>query len=64
MTDRWHDPETLAFYDREAEAYAAQRLRAAYDAAGPWTELEFRTGAGGGYDGLARTWMHMTVARP
>lgn len=38
-------------------------LRAAYAAAGPWTELAFRTGAGGGYDKVARTWMLVTVAR-
>lgn len=36
-----------------------QSLRAAYDAAGPWGELEVRSGPGGGYDRVPRMWLHI-----
>ena len=39
-------------------------LRAAYDAAGPWAKLEAEHAAGGGYDGVARDWLMLTVTRP
>ncbi|MDP3852528.1 bifunctional 2-polyprenyl-6-hydroxyphenol methylase/3-demethylubiquinol 3-O-methyltransferase UbiG [Phenylobacterium sp.] len=36
-----------------------QVLRAAYEAAGPWGELELRSGPGGGYDREPRVWLHV-----
>ncbi|WP_332769658.1 class I SAM-dependent methyltransferase [Phenylobacterium sp.] len=38
-------------------------LRAAYEAAGPWGELEVRSGPGGGYDREPRLWLHMIATR-
>ncbi len=32
-------------------------LAAAYDAAGPWASVEITQSEGGGYDGVARTWL-------
>jgi SAM-dependent methyltransferase len=34
-----------------------ERLRAAYDHAGPWAELEIESGEGGGYDGQPTHWL-------
>lgn len=43
------------YYNFPSEA----RLREAYEAAGPWASLELTTSQGGGYEGVARTWMVM-----
>jgi SAM-dependent methyltransferase len=40
-----------------------ETLRAAYAEAGGWSRLDIRIGAGGGYDGVARTWLHVTALR-
>lgn len=34
-----------------------QDLKQTYAAAGPWRDLAIEQGAGGGYDGVARTWL-------
>ena len=39
-------------------------LRAAYDAAGPWSGLELEHRAGGAYDRRDQAWMHVAVVRP
>lgn len=36
-------------------------LLAAYEAAGPWRALNCEEHLGGGYDGVERTWMHLTA---
>lgn len=33
------------------------RLVQVFEASGPWSELTIETGEGGGYDGVARTWL-------
>jgi len=38
-------------------------LRAAYAAAGAWAGLEIEQGQGGGFDGVQRTWLHVTATR-
>ena len=35
------------------------RLREAYEVAGPWADLQLNSSQGGGYDGVARTWLVM-----
>jgi len=39
------------------------RLRAAYAAAGPWTDLDLRHGKGGGFDGVMRDWLHVEAVK-
>ena len=39
------------------------RLRAAYQAAGSWAEIELRHGKGGGFDGVMRDWLHVEAVR-
>jgi SAM-dependent methyltransferase len=39
------------------------RLREAYADAGPWHELVSEEGEGGGYDGVARKWLHVTAVK-
>jgi SAM-dependent methyltransferase len=39
-------------------------LRAAYDAAGPWTGLELEHRQGGAYDKREQAWMHVAVRKP
>jgi SAM-dependent methyltransferase len=36
-------------------------LEAAYAAAGPWSEIVIDEGEGGGYDGVARTWLFVVA---
>ncbi|HEX3917901.1 MAG TPA: class I SAM-dependent methyltransferase [Caulobacteraceae bacterium] len=38
-------------------------LRAAYDAAGPWTGFEIEHGRGGGFDGVERDWLMCLAVR-
>jgi SAM-dependent methyltransferase len=38
-------------------------LRAQYRAAGPWRRIDVESGPGGGYDGVARTWLQVTARR-
>jgi SAM-dependent methyltransferase len=39
------------------------RLDQAFEAAGPWSELTLETDEGGGYDGVARTWLLCEAVR-
>lgn len=39
-------------------------LESAYAQAGPWADIDIRKASGGGYDGVRRTWLHVTVTRP
>ncbi|MES2343043.1 MAG: class I SAM-dependent methyltransferase [Pseudomonadota bacterium] len=39
-------------------------LRAAYDEAGPWSNLMIRQTTGHSYEQEVRTWLHVTVVRP
>lgn len=41
-----------------------EELEQAYRAAGPWGALEVRENSGGGYDGEAQIWLHLTVTKP
>ena len=38
-------------------------LEAAYGESGPWSEVAIDQGEGGGYDGVARTWLFVVATR-
>lgn len=38
-------------------------LRTAFTASGPWETLDIRQAAGGGYDGVARTWLNCLATK-
>jgi hypothetical protein len=66
-----HDAATLAFYDREAVAYAARDhlearsvpLDRFLDALPPGAAI-LELGCGGGYDGVARDWLICQAVKP
>jgi 2-polyprenyl-3-methyl-5-hydroxy-6-metoxy-1,4-benzoquinol methylase len=39
-------------------------LKATYEQVGPWASLDLEDGPGGGYDGVARTFLFITVTKP
>ncbi len=69
------DPRTLAFYDAEAEAYAARGdrsnvsgslgafLAAWVAASAPWSDVEIGETGGSGYDGKPTEWLFLQAVR-